>query len=103
MSTILNKAKDAGLIHPPSWLITNVQYLTIMGRQAYGTSQDESDCDIYGFTIPPKEDIFPHLRGEIMGFGRQINRFDQWQEHHISLPGKESITWDFQVYSIIKY
>jgi predicted nucleotidyltransferase len=73
-----------------------------MGSVAYGVAGDDSDSDIYGFCIPPKEMIFPHLNGEIMGFGRQIKRFEQWQEHHIQdeNAGKE---YDFQIYSIVKY
>ena len=72
----------------------------MMGSFAYGVSSDTSDNDAYGFAIPPKEDIFPHLRGEILGFGRQINRFEQWQQHHI-MDGKKQ--WDFTVYSIVKF
>jgi len=99
---LLQRLKSASLIHPPEWLISTTHYLTIMGSQAYGVSNDTSDCDIYGFAIPPKEDIFPHLRGEIMGFGRQNHRFDQWQEQHIE--DKEARKeYDFSVYSIVKY
>jgi uncharacterized protein len=78
------------LIHPPKWLPDNVHYLTDMGSVAYGTATGDSDVDIYGFCIPPREDVFPHLRGEILGFGRQVNRFEQWQEHHVvtTLPAK---------------
>ena len=95
---ILNKVRD--LIHPPKWLPDNVAYITDMGSVAYGVATELSDHDIYGFCIPPKEDVFPHLRGEIPGFGRQINRFEQWQEHHIDYKDKE---YDFTVYSIVKY
>jgi hypothetical protein len=57
------------LIHPPKFLADNMHYMCVMGSTAYGVSTDNSDQDIYGFCIPPKEDVFPHLRGEIMGFG----------------------------------
>lgn len=63
--------------------MSNTVYLTLMGSQAYGTSLDKSDQDIYGITIPLKEDVFPHLRGEIPNFGRQKKRFDQWSEHKV--------------------
>ena len=69
MST-LQRLTDRGLVKPPRWLPANVQYETIMGSVAYGVSSDTSDVDVYGWAIPPKEDIFPHLRGEILGFGR---------------------------------
>ncbi len=73
-----------------------------MGSVAYGVSSDTSDLDIYGFCIPPKYIIFPHLNGEIFGFGKQHKRFEQWQKHHVKdlSNGKE---YDFSIYSIVKY
>ena len=68
MST-LERLTDRGLIKPPKWLPGNVQYETIMGSVAYGVSSDTSDVDVYGWAIPPKDDLFPHLRGEVPGFG----------------------------------
>ena len=68
MST-LQRLTDRGLIKPPRWLPGNVQYETIMGSVAYGVSSDTSDVDVYGWAIPPKDDVFPHLRGEMPGFG----------------------------------
>lgn len=82
---ILSKLKDKQLIQPPDWLISNTHYLTKMGSFAYGVNNDESDLDVYGFCIPPKDIVFPHLAGEIFGFGRQIQRFEQWQQHHIEV------------------
>lgn len=98
--SILNKLADRKLIHPPSWLPTNVHYLTLMGSVAYGTTSDTSDNDVYGFVIPPKDMIFPHLRGEILDFGTQKKRFSQWQQHHIKSDKK---SYDFQVFSIVRY
>ena len=60
MST-LQRLTDRGLVKPPRWLPANVQYETIMGSVAYGVSSDTSDVDVYGWAIPPKEDVFPHL------------------------------------------
>ena len=54
-----------------------------MGSVAYGVSSDTSDMDVYGVCMPPKDMVFPHLAGEIFGFGTQIKRFETWQEHHI--------------------
>lgn len=105
----MNKVQELtkkGLIHPPSWLPENTMYLTIMGSEAYGVSGGASDFDVYGFCIPPKDVVFPHLQGEIPGFGRQVKRFEQWQEHHVfdkdALGGKGR-EYDFAVYSIVKY
>lgn len=103
---LLQELEEKGLIRPPSWLSCNTMYLTIMGSFAYGVSSDTSDCDVYGFAVPPKEILFPHLAGEIESFGRQKQRFEQWQQHHITDPdamagkGRE---YDFSVYNIAKY
>lgn len=99
---LLNRLNTLGLIHPPPWLPSTTHYLCLMGSVAYGVAGDDSDSDIYGFCIPPKEMVFPHLAGEIAGFGRQIKRFEQWQEHHIDDrdAGKQ---YDFQIYNIVKY
>jgi len=99
---LLKRLNREKLIHPPKFLLDNTAYLTMMGSVAYGVSDVGSDVDIYGFCLPPKEVIFPHLAGEIEGFGKKKKRFEQWQEHHIddkSL-GKE---YDFTVYNIVKY
>jgi predicted nucleotidyltransferase len=90
------------LIHPPRWLPQNTVMLVVMGSQAYGVAKDDSDQDIYGVCIPPRDLVFPHLAGEIPGFGRQIQRFEIWQEHHIRDPDKK-VEHDFAVYGIVKY
>lgn len=90
------------LAHPPKWLPDNIHYEVIMGSVAYGVSSDTSDMDVYGFCIPPKEDVFPHLRGEIQGFGRQKQRFEQYQEHHL-MDKEDRQEYDFTIYSIVKY
>jgi predicted nucleotidyltransferase len=76
-----------------------VQYETIMGSAAYGVSSDVSDCDIYGWAIPPIEHVFPHLAGQITGFGRQIDAFEQFQQHHIHDAER---TYDLTIFSIVK-
>ncbi len=102
----LQRLTDRGLVKPPRWLPGNVQYETIMGSVAYGVSSDTSDVDVYGWAIPMKEDIFPHLRGEILGFGKQPKRFEQYQEHHVedrdALAG-HGRTYDLTVFGIVKF
>jgi hypothetical protein len=100
---LLDKLEKRGLIHPPKWLANNTQLLVTMGSQAYGVSNDQSDLDVYGVCIPHKDVVFPHLAGEIPGFGRQLQRFDVWQEHHVIDPDKKAAVYDFQVYSIVRY
>lgn len=92
---------DKNLITPPQWMADNIHYLTYMGSVAYGVATESSDNDLYGFCIPPKEQIFPHLAGEIPGFGTPKNRFEQYQQNHIvDQQGKE---YDIAIYSIVKY
>lgn len=99
---ILQDLSGKGLIHPPKWLPDNTAYLAIVGSESYGANlPGTSDQDIQGFCIPPKNDVFPHLRGEIMGFGTQHQRFNIWQEHHVrDTNGRE---YDFAVHSIVKF
>lgn len=99
---LLQELEKKKLIGPPSWLPDNTMYLTIMGSEAYGVSSDASDKDIYGFCIPPQDLVFPHLSGEILGFGRQVQKFEQWQQHHVKDEQKD-LQYDFGVYSIVKY
>lgn len=87
-------------ISAPPWLPDNLCYETLMGSVAYAVSNDTSDADVYGICLPPKDLVFPHLAGEIPGFGRQLKRFETWQQHHIRALGKQ---WDFQVYSIVTF
>ncbi len=90
----------------PSFLESSVQYEVVMGSVAYGVSNDSSDMDVYGFCIPPKDYVFPHLRGEIAGFGKKGPGFDQYQLHHIqdeTARGGEGREYDLTIYSIIKY
>jgi len=73
-----------------------------MGSRAYACEREDSDFDIYGFAIPPREDLFPHLRGEIIDFSRPKNRFGQWEELHLTHPDT-GMEYGFTVYSITKY
>lgn len=88
------------LASPPLFVVTNTVYETKMGSAAYGCSLGTSDHDVYGFCIPPLPMIFPHLNGEIMGFGNQTQRFEVYQEHHIK---DGDIEYDVSIYSIVKY
>ncbi len=106
MASYIRALVDKGIASPPKWLPGNIHYETIMGSLAYGVASDSSDLDLYGFAIPPKDEVFPHLRGEIIGFGRQRKRFDQYQEHHLNDPsarGGKGQSYDVQIYSIVKY
>ncbi|MDE1971075.1 MAG: nucleotidyltransferase domain-containing protein [Patescibacteria group bacterium] len=96
-----DKLLEAGHIQPPRFLKNNIIYEVITGSIAYGTNIDNvSDFDMYGVCIPLKEMIFPHLAGEILGFGRQIQRFEQYIQHHVSSGNK---SYDLTYMSIVKY
>ncbi len=98
--------KQGLLISPPKFLETGVQYEVVMGSTAYGVAEDHSDMDIYGFAIPPQDWVFPHLRGEIMGFDECKPQFEQIQQHHMmdkSARGGKGVEYDLTIYSIIKY
>ena len=84
----------------PKWL-TSADYLTVMGSRAYGTETENSDWDFYGFVIPPIDILFPHTKGEIPGFGRNIQRFEQFEMQHT--PHSEYGQFDITVYNIVKY
>ena len=90
----------------PKFIETGVQYEVVMGSIAYGVAEDHSDMDVYGFAIPPRDWVFPHLRGEISGFDETGPKFDQLQQHHMidksALSGKGR-EYDLTIYSIVKY
>lgn len=92
----------SSIVKPPPWLPESVQFEVIMGSMAYGVSSDSSDMDVYGFCIPKKSMIFPHLDGHIQGFGKKPQGFEQWQQHHIDDPGARK-QYDISIYSIVKY
>ena len=52
--------------------------------------------------IPPKNDIFPHLDGNIIGFGAKYPSFQQYQEHHIQDKERQK-EYDITAYSIVKF
>lgn len=100
MTSHVKILKDKGLIQPPKWLPDNIIFEGMTGSIAYNVSNDSSDMDIIGFCMPPKTILFPHLAGEITGFGTQLARFEQYQQHHIKYNQKE---YDITIYNIVKY
>ena len=106
MGSRTEELHEKGLIEIPLFFHNNIQYETFVGSMAYGVSSDTSDMDIYGIVIPPKNYIFPHLDGEIQGFGSQHKRFDQWQKQHINdidALGGKGRNYDITIFNIIKF
>ena len=107
MSSKTQHLINLGLLKsPPKFLEFGVQYEVIMGSNAYGVAENYSDVDLYGFAIPPKDWVFPHLRGEIPGFDDFESKFNQIQQHHMmdkSAHGGKGVEYDLTIYSIVKY
>lgn len=98
---ILERLRKANLLDCPRWYISNLQYLTIMGSHAYGTTLDDSDIDYYGFSIPPKEILFPSsCGGYIHGFDDQLKQVKPYVQHHINYDNK---SYDISLYQITQY
>lgn len=103
---IVEKLEKKKMICPPSWMAHNIHYICRMGSAAYGVQEDYSDEDLYGFCIPKKDIVFPHLSGVIFGYDSQYERFDQYQQHHIkddNAHGGRGIEYDITIYNIVRY
>jgi len=83
------------------WVIENTQYLTITGSHSYGTNNDQSDYDLCGFTIPPRNVLFPFHHGFVYGFSKDVPEFGQYSKAHIETEDGKGL--DVQIYSIVKY
>lgn len=99
-SSVTKTLHSAGLIKPQAFVVGGVQYETIMGSEAYGVATDVSDKDIYGFCIPPKDYVFPHLDRKIIGFSTNIKTFEQFHQHHIKYNATQ---YDLTIFGIVKY
>jgi len=108
MSSVTQKLTKKGLISPPSFVPTNVMYETIMGSEAYGVSTDSSDMDVYGFCVPTKEIVFPHLAGELAQFDWKPDkkRFGQFLADHVDVEderGGKGRQYDLTIFNIVKF
>lgn len=106
MPSTVERLTRKGLMTPPSWLVANVLYETVMGSVAFGVSTDISDFDTIAFCVPPKDLVFPHLAGKIEGFGRQKQKFTCYQKHHVFVEdelGGKGRTYDLNVYNIVHF
>jgi len=106
MPSTVERLTKKGLMTPPSWLVANVLYETIMGSYAFGVATDISDFDTVGFCVPPKDMVFPHLAGHIEGFGRQKQKFVCYQKHGVKVAdelGGKDREYDLNVYNIVHF
>lgn len=103
MSSIVQTLRKKDLISDaPQFVVSNICYETIMGSESYAVSNDDSDRDVYGFCLPPKTMIFPHLSGHVLGFGTKPPSFEQYQQHHI-IDKETRKEYDITIYNIVKY
>lgn len=102
MGSTFDKLLSENLLNtPPFFLKNNIHYEVITGSKAYGCENPgKSDIDIYGFGIPPKDVIFPHLKGLVHGFD-VIPMFNQFQQHHIN--HNSGIEYDITIYNIVQF
>lgn len=100
MSSVVKKLVENKLMTPPYDFVEETVYEVIMGSVAYGVSNNTSDMDIYAVAVPHKSMVFPHLTGNITGFGPSPESFDVYQKHHMVLEEKE---YDVAIYSLVKY
>ena len=102
MASRIDYLISRNLATPPKHIQGSIHYEVITGSMAYGVNENSSDMDVYSWSLPPKEYIFPHLAGEIIGFDEPKYRFDVYQQHHIVDPSNGN-EYDISVYNIIKY
>ncbi len=100
MPSVVSRLTEKGLIRPPTWLPGNVRFEGVQGSVAYGAATDDSDYDMVGWCVPPKDMVFPHQAGHIEGFGRQKQKFICYQQHHV-VDGTR--VYDINIYNIVHY
>lgn len=67
-----------GLATPQSGLEQLIQFEVVAGSAAYAIDSDTSDLDMLAWYIPPKDVIFPHLRGMLPHFdGSEFYKLNQ--------------------------
>lgn len=106
MPAKLKELAAKGLAHPPSHVPDSIQYEAYTGSSAYGASDNTSDIDVIGFSIPDKKLVFPHSAGYIDGFGHRPAGFEVYQQHEIvdsTAKAGEGCEYDYSIYSIVKY
>ena len=100
MYSLISKLISQGHLDCPTWVGNNIIFEGLVGSRAYGLETDDSDYDIIGICIPPKENVFPHLNGEICGFSTQTPQFKVFQKHHVKYANR---VYDFKIYSIVSF
>jgi predicted nucleotidyltransferase len=95
MSNLRTLQEKALRFKAPEFVTDDLIYLTIGGSLTYGVSSPDSDIDMYGVCVPPKEKVFPTFGGNIPGFGKPVNAWPHW--------GYKGAGLDIMVYSVVKF
>lgn len=90
---ILTELKNAKLINPPNYVLSNICLLSYSGSISYGVDTPDSDIDLIGFYIPPREYIY---QTGIYNFDKP-NIAEVYTVHHIRYNGK---SYDITIYPI---
>lgn len=98
MQNLIDEVFKSG--NTPNWF-GYYNYLTVMGSRAYGTEVESSDYDFVGFVVPPVSVVFPHTKGNVAGFGKSIQNFEQIQLQHLQTLDFGVV--DITLYNIVKY
>lgn len=56
-----------------TWMLNNLMLESIVGSQAYGCNNADSDFDVIGIVLPKAEHLFPQKFGFILGFDQLPN------------------------------
>lgn len=103
MASVIARCIDKSLLGGyPRWIKNNIHWEVITGSVAYSMSNDTSDMDIYSWAIPPRNMLFPHLQGHILGFGIAPENFNVFQCHHIQ-DTEANKEYDITCYNIVSY
>ena len=78
----------------------NTVYEVMCGSLAYDADVEGSDRDVAAICVPPQDIVFPHLAGEIPGFGKHKKAFKSLDLHHLETPWR---TVDLSVHNIVHF
>ena len=84
----------------PKFVPDNIHLEAIVGSHAYGINTLGSDVDVYGFYIPPKHIVFPHLAGLIHGFDN-VKPLKPWNKAGVK--AQNGTEYDFAMYPIVNF
>lgn len=108
----LSSLVKKGIASPPSGLEGLIQYEVVGGSASYSIDNDSSDLDLYAWYIPPKDQLFPHLRGMLPHFdGPEFYKLNQkgrgtYHQVHMVDPdarGGEGQETDYTAHNIMKF